>query len=461
MACTANQAPEKIKKLAVLAALTLTVMQGCGGGVGSTTPQATAVSTVPATQSDTSVRVVPVTNFILGVGTHIGSNDLDMNVQKTAEMGLNAIRDDLCWAGVETSLGSLIMPDKMVRYTQKLADSNVSPLIILDYGNQFYDQGGKPASAEGIAAYVNYARFSVNSLKTTTKLFEIWNEWDLSSGPNSPEAYFKLVQSAAPAIKAANSEAVVLAGAATTAAMRSGWVDKLVQSGVMDYVDGISIHPYVHCEGDSRPETWVNFLQGFSDNLQRINSGREVPLYITEMGWSSDTGTCGNSPELVGKYVARAMLLARTVPSLRGLWWYDLKNDGQNPAEGEHNFGLLNFDYTAKPAFNAIKDTATLIRDGRRFVRLASQSDLVIEQIDDKSGQKTFAIWTANGKQAQVRATFTRNDGGKIYKLSVGTGVREEIILPGGSNQASLLVTDNPQIIYGAQAVNFELLEWR
>jgi polysaccharide biosynthesis protein PslG len=449
-----------MKRLAALAVLALSVMQGCGGGIGST-PQATSVSAAPATTGDTPVRVVPVTNFIVGVGTHIFANDLDLNVQKTAEMGMNSVRDDLCWEGVETSLGSLIMPDKMARYTQKLADSSISPLIILDYGNHFYDQGGKPTSPEGLAAYVNYARFSTNSLKGTTKLFEIWNEWDRSSGPNSPEAYFKLVQSAAPAIKAENSDAVVLAGAASTSAMRSGWIDKLVQAGVMDYVDGISIHPYVHCESDSRPETWVSFLQGFSDNLQRINSGREVPLYITEMGWSSDTGACGNSPEVVGKYVARAMLLARTVPSLRGLWWYDLKNDGKNPAEGEDNFGLMSYDYAPKPAFNAIKDTATLIRDGRRFVRLASQPDLVIEQIDDKSGLKTFAIWTANGRPAQVKVTFTRNDGGKLYKLSVGTGVREEITLPASGNQASLVVTDNPQLIYGAQAVSVEFLNWQ
>ena len=40
--------------------------------------------------------------------------------------------------------------------------------------------------------------------------------------------------------------------------------------------------------------------------------------------------------------------------------WYDWKNDGDDPSENEHNFGLVYPDLIPKPAYNAIK---TLTRE--------------------------------------------------------------------------------------------------
>ena len=43
--------------------------------------------------------------------------------------------------------------------------------------------------------------------------------------------------------------------------------------------------------------------------------------------------------------------------------YYDLRDDGTDPANGEHNFGLLARDYSAKPALHAVRTIASLAKE--------------------------------------------------------------------------------------------------
>lgn len=443
--------------VAAAATIITSTFSGCGSS-GDAGSSSTASSTTSAEFRESSNP--QASPFTLGVGTHVTTTNMTSSLELLCQLDVDSIRDDLHWASTERVKGTKTIPSVIDTYTQQLKENQISPLLILDYGNQHYDNGGKPVTSEGIDGFVNFATFSAGTLAGRVEVYEIWNEWDRSSAPNSAESYFELVKTVAPRIKAANSSAVVLAGAATSDAMKSGWVDSLVQMGVLTYADGISIHPYVHCDGDSRPETWIRNLKTFAENLQRINKGKEVPLYLTEMGWPSHTGYCGNSPEAVGKYVARAMLLVRTVPAIRGLWWYDLKNDGENPAEAEHNFGLVNYDNTPKPAFTALKDTVPVVREGISFIRPWSQPGVVVVEIGDKAGGRVFAIWTENGRSARIQAVLESNSGDRIFKLLVGTGKREEIITAEADDGSELTVSDNPLLIFGAHDLSIEGVNW-
>ena len=189
-------------KVNILLILSMATLTACG----SSNEQAKTV--------EQTVVKVTAANFMLGVGTHIFGQDIDQNIKAINEIGLDSIRDDFLWSSVEQSKGTLIVPEQLELYTERLTQSGVSPLLILDYGNSNYDSGAKPVSKECIDAFINYAIFSVTKTDSRVNHFEIWNEWDLSYEPTSAESYFELVKAVAPAIRAINSNTVVLAGAA-------------------------------------------------------------------------------------------------------------------------------------------------------------------------------------------------------------------------------------------------------
>jgi hypothetical protein len=64
-------------------------------------------------------------------------------------------------------------------------------------------------------------------------------------------------------------------------------------------------------------------------------------------------------------------------------WWadlpmvmlYDLRDDGRDPGEPEHNFGLLAVDYSEKPAFAAAK-TMLRLGQGKKLTGLNQPSAL-------------------------------------------------------------------------------------
>ncbi len=383
--------------------------------------------------------------FLLGVGTHIYEPNTDNSAQVVKSIGLNSIRDDFVWNRVEKEKGNLVIPQRLDQYIQKASESNISPLMVLVSGNPLYDGGKKPFSPGGISAYARYAGFSANKLQGQVNLFEIWNEWDNSAEPVSAESYFELVKATAPAIKAVNKDAIVLAGAATSSAMRNGWVERLVRLGVLSYVDGISLHPYVHCERDNRPEAFFNFVAELSAKLKKANGGKEVPLYITEMGWPSHKGACGTAPEKVGQYLARALLLVRTLPEVKGFWWYDLKNDGKKIEEREHNFGLLDYDYGPKPALHSLRDITPVILKGQTFTRLSAPAGLVMVAVTDNQGKKTFAIWSENGDDIKAVISIVPDRGAFPSARKIGSGK---------AGQASkLTISSTPLVLKGRQSL--------
>ncbi len=53
-------------------------------------------------------------------------------------------------------------------------------------------------------------------------------------------------------------------------------------------------------------------------------------------------------------YLQQFMLLAKSRPWIGGVWWYDLFDDGDNAANTEHRFGLIDRAGAKRPAFQAV-----------------------------------------------------------------------------------------------------------
>ena len=71
-------------------------------------------------------------------------------------------------------------------------------------------------------------------------------------GPARPQVhqdYARLIADAAGIVRQRDPAAKVLAGAVTTQGIESGFALRLLENGLMQSVDGLSLHPYVHCRG--------------------------------------------------------------------------------------------------------------------------------------------------------------------------------------------------------------------
>jgi polysaccharide biosynthesis protein PslG len=294
--------------------------------------------------------------FVFGIGTHLsgGNRPIEKSLDKLAAVGATSLRDDIPWAAVEQWKGELHIPTRWDILVSEARKRNIAPLLVLDYGNKFYDGGGKPHSDEGIAAFTRYAEFVVSHFKGRVLRYEIWNEWEQNVGltrAGSAEDYVRLVRSVYPAIKKVDPQAEVLVGAVSADGVRSGYLNQIVKRGVLDYADSLSLHAYVYrVPGFSGPGAWVRWIESIEGELAALQ-GKPISFYITEMGWPTNSGKNGVSEEKQAEYLGQVFVHAREMPFIKGIWWYDFQDDGSDSANPEHNFGIVREDFTEKPAY--------------------------------------------------------------------------------------------------------------
>ena len=172
-----------------------------------------------------------------------------------------------------------------------------SPLVVLAYGNRHYDGGGLVVSRAAIDAYANYAGFVASELKGQVRQFEIWNEWNSGFGSKpkvnrgDAQAYVRMLAPAAAAIHAANPEAEVIGG--VTAGVDLEWFRELIAAGGLAHLDAISAHSYTLFRREINPEGAIVSLDKLHALLEEAEPQREIPVYVTEIGWPTNKGKHG------------------------------------------------------------------------------------------------------------------------------------------------------------------------
>lgn len=307
----------------------------------------------------------------LGMGVHFtGGNNPGLARLITA-LGATTIRDDASWAMIERSPGTYSF-NNFDPYMQTLQQNNLSPLLILDYSDRFYDHNQTPYDSAGLQAFANYAQALVTHYGPQLKAVEVYNEYNgtLSTGPCARNAncYVNLLRYTYRAVKAVRPDVTVVGGAAFMADMH--WFSQVFAAGGLAYMDVVSDHPYTSLYIAS-PE--VQGLEGEMQSLQKLiqqyNHGQTKPIWITELGWT--TSLLHVSEQTQANYAVRGTVLSLAA-GVQKIFWYDLLNDGNSNSAVQQNFGLLNRPdaqdlYTPKPAYAAY---AVLARElaGRVFL---------------------------------------------------------------------------------------------
>ncbi|MFP5337970.1 MAG: hypothetical protein ACLGIW_05690 [Gammaproteobacteria bacterium] len=337
------------------------------------------------------------------------------------DAGITSVRTDAHWAYVERQPNQLKIEPSWQRYLKETAQHGLSTQFILGYGNQHHGDGEKPRSEPVRAAYNRYVDFVTESLKGQVAYYEIWNEWDVED-PRDPaftQDYARLIADATGIIRQRDPAATVLAGAVTSQGIESGFALRLLENGLMQSVDGLSLHPYVHCRGWRRntPEAWIDWMAEVDKELTRA-AGRPVPLYLTEMAWPSHQGACGIDETLQAAYLARAFFLARTLPNIKGMWWYDFRNDGTDKTEREHNFGLVRQDFTPKPAYPVLAAISEIVSQYAYLGRLENTANDVVMLRFARGEDELLVAWST-GKPRTVELRGNENNEGITGRVAM------------------------------------------
>ena len=191
------------------------------------------------------------------------------------------------------------------------------------------------------------------------RTWEIWNEQNIVtfSSSTDPAAYATMLRESGRVLHEMDPGARVLAGGLFGRPLQippntaSGdWLSRLYQAGnVKRFFDGVALHPYVADAGAMRAQI---------ENLRRVmrfHHDAGTPLYMTEIGWGSDSyesrwerGLRGQAREL---REAMSMLRAnRGKWRIGGIWWFSWA-DLNDSCQFCDSAGLLTIDRKAKPSW--------------------------------------------------------------------------------------------------------------
>jgi hypothetical protein len=162
-------------------------------------------------------------------------------------------------------------------------------------------------------------------------------------------------------------------------------VNLLKEPGVLSLADGISLHPYYYSL-DASPERLFNYLAFTRAQLIREVPGfqdRNPPFHITETGFA----TAKKGPVAIGTqwgyniseavqadFLERTVLLAWALPYVQNIVLHSFVDGGQDLDNLEHNFGVLRYDLSPKPAFHRLAQLLPVLHGSTEVKILAGDA---------------------------------------------------------------------------------------
>ena len=335
----------------------------------------------------------------LGANLHATNDDRLLDLLRDA--GLSWVRMDLFWDWVERQEGVYDFGafDDLVG---ALDARDMKAILILDYGNPLY--GGSPPTTPGaIAAYGNYAEAAARHFAGRGVVFEVWNE------PDSPHfwppegaaaEYVPLLREGITRVHRGDPAAQVSTGGASW--FDFPWFREVLEAGGADGADFVGVHPYRSEVPETAVADFVLLRQMVGSALQQ-----PPPVLSTEWGYTAtDLGGDGTAPAARARQAVLAVRQALTnwVLGTPISIWYDARDDCDDGADGQCNFGLVQHDYADKPAIVALRQL-TRAAEGRRLTALLSTPETPrMIRLEGESDMLVVAWMSDPGSTRQVSA---------------------------------------------------------
>ncbi|HNT34224.1 MAG TPA: glycosyl hydrolase [bacterium] len=308
---------------------------------------------------------------INGVGAfhqrHALQGDVLRRISNLKQLGIRWDRSDFWWHVLEPREGEFdwSFSDALLDlYDQH--DLQIFP--ILCYSSAWArGDGFAPANELEWKQFANFTFEAVNRYKDRIRYWEIWNEPNILPfwrPQPDVEDYTRLLKEAYKAAKRADPNCIVVG--MCTAGFDLKFIERAYQLGARDYFDVLSCHYYLTGE----PEQAIKRdLQNLRHLMTRYGDS-DKKVWITEMGVTSHPNRKhGVSEQQQANLLVRNYLSNLATGLVEKIFWFCLVDWTDNPDDERWDsyLGLLRYDRSEKPSFEACRNLATWL-DGAEYV---------------------------------------------------------------------------------------------
>lgn len=312
------------------------------------------------------------TASIVQLPTTIGSADSDLynrsqaDVEKTLDvlqaMGVQNVRIIVPWAGVQPFSLPLYNWGSVDRMVNAAAERNMGVLAVINSTPRW---AGRPylSGHPTPEAFADFAGLVANRYEGKIAAYEVWNEPNALTfwNPVDPAAYTEMLKAGYTAIKAADSEALVVGGvvaslfsALDVTINPQDFVAAMYDNGAKGYFDAISFHPYhfhlEFSESGTHPAGALNQLEKIRDVMIE-NGDEELKIWATEYGLP----TAVSSGEAIDEQYQADFIedFLRSWAEQDGtgpVYIYSTRDTLSGDPDIQKNFGFFYTDWTPKEA---------------------------------------------------------------------------------------------------------------
>lgn len=306
---------------------------------------------------------------------------MEQDLQDSKNAGANVVRLDIAWATLDSTGPGQLTPWYSDRLNAFMAEANQLGIKVvgllfttpcwassapasLTQGCQgdWWDRGVGWYPPTNDQDFADFVRYITSTYGSELAAVEIWNEPDNPSGSyftsSNPVAdYAALLKAAYPAAKEGDPNVPVLAG--SLAGTDVTFLQQLYAAGIQGYYDGIAVHAYCGTDAPGATPAGGDIRFEFQAGLEAIHAlqlqhGDTTPIWVTEFGWDSV-----DTPAQTGAtYLEQAYQIMAGMPYVRAGIVYELHDDIGASGPGA-SYGLLNQDYSPKPAYAAFTAVMT------------------------------------------------------------------------------------------------------
>jgi glycosyl hydrolase family 39 (putative alpha-L-iduronidase) len=305
--------------------------------------------------------------------------------------------DYTSWDWVERKPGEYSVSPEVEDQVNSLVENGMHIEIQLLYGNSMYtspagrrprtstpEPGGFhnpdrslysvfwPPKAPGqIEAFSKYVSWIVKHFRGRAQYYEVWNEPNIDywNPAPSPEEYGRLFKAVAPVIRAADPDSKVIFGALAGADLNFAKA-ALDACNCPDSIDIFAYHIYPNYGHNLNPEAMDDEHHAGESpralrEMVRNYPGVRKDLVFWNDEFNSIPSWEGSDESVQAKYIPRGLIADRAAGVRTFVWLIVGAADGNE----SDDFGMLHGlllrpeDFTPRPVFAALQNTATLFSD--------------------------------------------------------------------------------------------------
>lgn len=382
-----------------------------------------------------------------GVSTHFGHNTVVDNIDKSIDLikalGINYIRDDIRWALIEQ-----YKYKNLDKWILKLKENNIKILAILGFpSKETIGDDWKISSEEELNKYSDYVSDFANRYPFI-KDYEVWNEPNKAWTTDENLYWYTRMVKRTKEILTKDEEIKINAGSLMTPAKDTNtqltaqtFFDKILNIGLNEET-GIIMSYHQYDNSYTR-----KYMKPVEEEIKEIlnNHGGFIKSSITEFGVRSYIE--GKSEDERCQEIIKQSILVSNITDLN--IYYSLRE--VNDKIDEENYGILNYNYTPKPAYYAMKNYYENT-NGAEYIGTINLAEGLEAHVYNKDGKPKIITWAKdNTKNITIEyKDFTATDlYGKEIQNQNGTL----------TITSSPVYLDNIQTSYYNQAISNTALE--